>query len=345
MTIKEIDAKKFNLDYTAGGKNFILAENAFMDRKTSHHANNFLAVGPSDERQVLIIANILHADCNLVINDTTGELYKYTNEKLKKKGYKIYRLSFGDCTETDVIHYNPLGHSFLYEQRSEISGALTNKYDKENNFWNIAMKSLFMACFEYLDGTMAEYTFNNVYQLLDSLKTTDNFLDSPVCKYPSFKTVLLLPTETIRNTIARCMQIIQTATIPSVKEAIKHNDIDMSIFCDGKIALFIDKPQSYDLINIIRDQFFLDIINGLAKVDFYSCHIMFVLDDIQNIDLNRFVMPVTCIRSQNMSFWIGISDINQLSDKVGEISKPFMNVCNLIFLDRLNADINNGLIN
>lgn len=344
MEIKEIQARKFNHNYAADGKDFILADGVFMSNKASYYSNNFLTFGPSDERQVLTIANILHTDDNLVINDTTGELYKYTNGELKKRGYKVYRLSFGVYAEEDVVNYNPLTfkhsnldlqHIYLYE----ISKALSKKVSyEENSFWSITVKSLFTACFEYLNDTVKVYSFDDVYQLLDSLRIMDDFSDSPMCKYDAFKTILIMPIGTIRNIIIQSMGIIQIATIPYTKEIIKYNSIDMSMFCNDKIALFVDRPLYCDLIKVIRDQLFLDIIDELSQAEHCGRRTTFIFDRIQDIDLDRFISPIVCSKCRDISFWINLSNIDQLSNKIGESSKTLTDICNLVFLNT--SDIN-----
>ncbi len=164
--------KKYNKKYVSKNfsHNLIMSQHAMLDIDAKNHLNNrhVCVLGDDDELEKYMLANILQANCNYVIPDTSGCLYELTGDFLRSQGYTVQVLDFAHPSEN--AQYNPLRN---LSEHTEIDVLELSRILLQNgvdaDFTDQDKHLLFSAIYYVLTLPKAQQTLSTVYTTLNKI--------------------------------------------------------------------------------------------------------------------------------------------------------------------------------
>lgn len=170
----------------------LLAKDIYISNDTHHTKinNNDLIVGAAGAGKTsgYLIPNVEMGCSSMVIADTKDNLYRQLSGKLKKRGYKVYKINFDNLMENaknsaSIIGYNPLRyigynkklHMFSQKDIMKIATVITPISEVEKDpFWPKSAQNLCEAimglCLEMSD--IINPSLETVMDMLNELSTS-----------------------------------------------------------------------------------------------------------------------------------------------------------------------------
>ncbi len=327
----------------------ILAKDIFADNNTwaTGINNNDLIIGPAGAGKTrgYVTPNILHAQDNLIIADTKGNLRKKYGGHLEKKGYNVMHLDFTDVAATP-FGYNPLSYIREY-QDSELrrEGDCYNEQDikkvaqaicpiqsRKDPFWDVAAQMYLEAILLFIMNQLPEeqHDLCEAYTFLVNMNTEEleNMIAEEITTNPN-------------SAFARKIQMIwQNAKAEKMDASIKgilaqHLDVvaysgvkrmfrmepqvDLDAFLHGKTALFLSVSDSDRSQDILINLFYTQALQYLmAAADRQPdsrlpIPVRFILDDFStNTVIPDFDKIISVIRSREIYVSLIVQSLSQL---------------------------------
>ncbi len=300
---------------------------------------------------------------SMIITDPKGEIYKYTAENLKSKGYNIVLLNFRDPQRGNS--WNPLTLPYYYhktEQKDKSTEllndvALNILYDQSNKndpFWEKTSADYFagIALGLFQDAKEKEINLNSINYLSTVGEERYAATSTYIKEYFTLKgesskpyifasATISAPNETKGSILSTFRQKISMfSTKENLSEMLSYSDFDMRDIGKKKTAVFLvihdEKKTYHSLMTIFIKQCYETLIdvaheNG-GKLDYRT---NFILDEFANMPpLKDVDSMVSAARSRAIRFTFIIQNFAQLSDVYGEhVAEVIKGNCgNLIYL-------------
>ncbi len=300
---------------------------------------------------------------SMVITDPKGEIYKYTAENLKSKGYNIILLNFRDPQKGNS--WNPLALPYLYhkENMKDKSTELLNDValnilyeegNKNDAFWEKTSADYFagISLGLFHDAKEKEINLNSVNYMSTVGEERYAATSTYIKEYFTLKgesskpyifasATISAPNETKGSILSTFRQKISMfSTKENLSEMLSYSDFDMRDIGRKKTAVFLvihdEKKTYHSLMTIFIKQCYETLIdvaheNG-GKLTYRT---NFILDEFANMPpLKDVDSMVSAARSRSIRFTFIIQNFAQLSDVYGEhVAEVIKGNCgNLIYL-------------
>ncbi len=300
---------------------------------------------------------------SMIITDPKGEIYKYTAENLKSKGYNIILLNFREPQRGNA--WNPLTLPYTYhkEGNKDKSTELLNDvalnilYDQSNKndpFWEKTSADYFagITLGLFQDAKEKEINLNSINFMSTIGEERYAATSTYIKEYFTLKgesskpyvfasSTISAPNETKGSILSTFRQKISIfSSTDNLSEMLSYSDFDMRDIGRKKTAVFLvihdEKKTYHSLMTIFIKQCYETLIdvaheNG-GKLDFRT---NFILDEFANMPpLKDVDSMISAARSRAIRFTFIIQNFAQLADVYGEhVAEVIKGNCgNLIYL-------------
>ena len=284
---------------------------------------------------------------SMIITDPKGEIYKYSANYLKKKGYKIIVLNFREPLRGNS--WNPLTLPFKYYRTGNQDKAiellddvaLNILYDpsnkSESDFWEKSSADYFsgLALGLFKDAKEEEVNLNSInamstvgeerYATSNYIKEYFNMKGETSNEYIFASSVINAPTDTKGGQLATFRQKIRKfSTGEALSEMLSYSDFDMRSIGDGKTAIFMiihdEKKTYHSLMTIFIKQCYETLIDAAQENGGkLPVRTNFILDEFANMPpLKDVDAMVSAARSRDIRFTFIIQNFAQLNDVYGD---------------------------
>lgn len=300
---------------------------------------------------------------SMIITDPKGEIYKYSADYLKSKGYRIIVLNFRDTQNGNA--WNPLTLPYQYYKKGNTDKAiellddvaLNIMYDPKNksesDFWEKSAADYFsgLTLGLFMDGKEKEVNINSInlmsvvgeerYATSNYIKEYFGLKGESSSAYVFASNTINAPTETKGGILSTFRQKVRKfSSQENLSEMLSYSDFDMREIGSGKTAVFMiihdEKKTYHSLMTIFIKQCYETLIdvaqeNG-GKLPYRT---NFILDEFANMPpLKDVDSMVSAARSRDIRFTFIIQNFAQLNDVYGtEVAEVIKGNCgNLVYL-------------
>ena len=284
---------------------------------------------------------------SMIITDPKGEIYKYSANYLKKKGYKIIVLNFREPLRGNS--WNPLTLPFKYYRTGNQDKAiellddvaLNILYDpsnkSESDFWEKSSADYFsgFALGLFKDAKEEEVNLNSInamstvgeerYATSNYIKEYFNMKGETSNEYIFASSVINAPTDTKGGQLSTFRQKIRKfSTGEALSEMLSYSDFDLRSIGDGKTAVFMiihdEKKTYHSLMTIFIKQCYETLIDAAQENGGkLPVRTNFILDEFANMPpLKDVDAMVSAARSRDIRFTFIIQNFAQLNDVYGD---------------------------
>ena len=284
---------------------------------------------------------------SMIITDPKGEIYKYSANYLKKKGYKIIVLNFREPLRGNS--WNPLTLPFKYYRTGNQDKAiellddvaLNILYDpsnkSESDFWEKSSADYFsgLALGLFKDAKEEEVNLNSInamstvgeerYATSNYIKEYFNMKGETSNEYIFASSVINAPTDTKGGQLSTFRQKIRKfSTGEALSEMLSYSDFDLRSIGDGKTAVFMiihdEKKTYHSLMTIFIKQCYETLIDAAQENGGkLPVRTNFILDEFANMPpLKDVDAMVSAARSRDIRFTFIIQNFAQLNDVYGD---------------------------
>lgn len=284
---------------------------------------------------------------SMIITDPKGEIYKYSANYLKSKGYKIIVLNFREPLRGNS--WNPLTLPFKYYRSGNQDKAiellddvaLNILYDpsnkSESDFWEKSSADYFsgLALGLFKDAKEEEVNLNSINAMStvgEERYATSNYIKEYFTmkgetsnEYIFASSVINAPTDTKGGQLSTFRQKIRKfSTGEALSEMLSYSDFDMRTIGDGKTAIFMiihdEKKTYHSLMTIFIKQCYETLIDAAQENGGkLPVRTNFILDEFANMPpLKDVDAMVSAARSRDIRFTFIIQNFAQLNDVYGD---------------------------
>ena len=309
-----------------------------------------------------LIFNLACAGESMVINDTKGELYSYTAEFLKEKGYQIKIINLMDALASDG--WNPLHLPYKYYQNNNkdeagdmienFTKSLCKNLSSKDMYWEKSANAVLTAlCYALIEDAPNESQVNlySIYNLLveHGNKNIDRFnsLDLYFQQKPfgslskmSYATGSFAKGETRATLFSVLATVIKMFSDTGIANLTSHTDFELDEIGKQKTAVFLiipdEKESRHELASLFIDQCYQALVNTAQsmKDGKMPIRINFILDEFANMPpISSISNKITVSRSRNIRFYLVLQDFDQLKETYKDSAGTIKSNCtNWIYL-------------
>ena len=284
---------------------------------------------------------------SMIITDPKGEIYKYSANYLKQKGYNIIVLNFREPLRGNS--WNPLTLPFKYYRSGNQDKAiellddvaLNILYDpsnkSESDFWEKSSADYFsgLALGLFKDAKEEEVNLNSINAMStvgEERYATSNYIKEYFLmkgetsnEYIFASSVINAPTDTKGGQLSTFRQKIRKfSTGEALSEMLSYSDFDMRKIGEGKTAIFMiihdEKKTYHSLMTIFIKQCYETLIDAAQENGGkLPVRTNFILDEFANMPpLKDVDAMVSAARSRDIRFTFIIQNFAQLNDVYGD---------------------------
>ncbi len=284
---------------------------------------------------------------SMIITDPKGEIYKYSANYLKSKGYKIIVLNFREPQRGNS--WNPLTLPYKYFQAGnpDKSIELLNDvslnilYDPSNksdsDFWEKSAADYFsgLALGLFKDAKEEEVNLNSInvmstvgeerYGSSNYIKEYFNMKGEKSNEYMFVSNAINAPSDTKGGILSTFRQKIRNfSTGEALSEMLSYSDFDMRDIGNGKTAVFMiihDEKKTYHALMTIFIKQCYETLIDVAQENGGKLPVRtnFILDEFANMPpLKDVDAMVSAARSRDIRFTFIIQNFAQLNDVYGD---------------------------
>ena len=321
-------------------------KNLYIDSRSGHS----LIIGStgSGKTQTITLPLLklsLLAGESIIVNDSTGEVYKNTFEMFKENKYNIIKLNLDDCTNTN--HWNPLelakkfydeGNFDKSEQIIEDLGfyLLNEKEDKNvDPFWINSAVSYFTGICLYALEKENEINLIKIYDIDETIRENPEKFIKSIDKhssiYMSLSGILTAPSETRGSIFSVFSDKFKRFIVKNnLRELLTRSDFDLANISKEKTIIYINSGKINTSNNLLP--LFINQVYD-AKEDNNRLNI--VIDDFYLLNpIKSFAKVLNFSRSNNIVFSILIRGFNDLKNVYGKEETELLKLCftNIVYL-------------
>lgn len=274
---------------------------------------------------------------NMFISDVKGELYSYTAENLKKRGYNVYVLDFINPKKSN--RFNFLDPIIMAAEKGDIPLAESMTSDlvsvlvpdkssgKSEPIWRNGEQSIIktgiMAVILDNLGDRSKQTLSNVYyfisemfaeredgEMLIDLYMEDKEANNPIKKF--YAVAATAPSRTRGSFITSALSTLQIFINEYIDNITCKSDFTFDEFEKHKTAIYVllpdDKTTNNTLVSIMVQQIYTALVDLSRKNGGELKHkFNFILDEFSNFTkIDSFETMLTVSRSRNISYLVCI---------------------------------------
>ena len=305
---------------------------------------------------------------SVIVHDPKGELYKFSEPTLNKRGYKAIVLDFRDTSKGDRYNifqdpaweYQFGNKDRAIERFMAIINTIMSKYhSNEDPFWEFSAGSYFLvlvllACeiYDYKDVTI-----ENIFKLHIQSNESNGYggpwlnkyfgKDKDNMLYRLASLTMEAPNETKRSIFSVFVQAISEFVLNDALCDMTYNStFDIKDIIEEKTAVFLitrDETTVHSaLVTAMVDQFYATLIDE-AHENYNGRlprRVEFILDEFANMGKVKIEKMVSAARSRNMRFLICIQSVRQLNCVYGsDVAKVILDNCdNTVYLHSSDMD-------
>lgn len=340
--------------------------------KTQKNNNDLLVGSAGSGKTTIVIKNILETTDNIVCTDVKGSLYKRCAPLLRKRGYRVGRISFTSPEKSlgyDPLHYiryttDKDGKRIYNEQDMfTIAEAVCPEKGSREVFWERAAQNFIvcliafvMSCFPEEEHNLA--TVADVFRLCGDVisKKTIPFLDEYVFMEPdSLVARTYLNSKrcfsadrtwsSIEGIIGASLSKFESSEIRGMlsrKETLRFEDL-----ARGKTALFIEVSDLDRTFNSVINLMYSNLLLTLCRLadsrrdGRLPRHVRCWFDDYaSSCNIKDMDMLISVLRSRNISVGLILQSISQLRTVYSEAqcSTICSNADHIIYLGGSDGD-------
>ena len=309
-----------------------------------------------------LIFNLGCAGESMVINDTKGELFFYTANFLKDKGYDIKIINLRDALASDG--WNPLHLPYKYYQNNNkdeagdmienFSKSLCKNLSSKDMYWEKSATAVLSAlCYALIEDAPNESQVNlySIYNLLveHGSKTIDRFnsLDLYFQQKPfgslskmSYATGSFAKGETRATLFSVLATVIKMFSDTGIANLTSRTDFELDEIGINKTAVFLiipdEKESRHELASLFIDQCYQALVNTAQsmKNGKVPIRVNFILDEFANMPpISSISNKITVSRSRNIRFYLVLQDFDQLKETYKDSAGTIKSNCtNWIYL-------------
>lgn len=282
---------------------------------------------------------------SMFVNDPKGELYIYTNEYLKKMGYKVLNLDFRQPEKG--MRYNYLHYILIDIKNNDLDSAVEKIWDlvgifvgeaKGEKLWNNGEASVMASAIAYicLESPDDKYkNLTNVYYFIANyckmndegeMKITKIYEKLPV-DHPAraiFAVAELAAPRTRSSFFTSALSTLRLFTDNKIAYMTSDTEIDLNILGKEKVAFFCtipDEKSTRDVLStILIDQLYMNLVevaneNGGRLKN----RVNMLIDEFGNLPkINGFNKKLTVCLGRGIRFILAVQGIAQLYDVYGK---------------------------
>lgn len=328
------------------------------------------STGSGKSRSIIIptIAMLGLAGENMCISDVKGELYLYTEEKLKELGYNVIAIDYINFLKSNKYNYLDIVINAIEEDNislaetliSDLVNILVEKNEKTEPIWKngeiSVIKTAIMAVLLENKGKREYQTLPNVYYFIAEMfkekngrMPIDQYMDKKPADDPIKKFYAIAgtaPSKTRGSFVSVALSTMQMFVDDYVANNIQSSDFDIKNFAREKTAIFIllpdDRETYHRLASILVKQIYTSLVEcsrkdgGELKV-----RMNFLLDEFANFTkIDGFQSMLTVARGRNIRFIICVQSLlSQIEEKYGkEGAQNILDNCMWIYLKSANIE-------
>lgn len=292
---------------------------------------------------------------SIFINDPKGELYIYTNEYLKEKGYKIINLDFR--APEKGMRYNYLHYINKEIAKGNKDKAIEMVWDivsilvtesKGEKLWSNGEASVIAATILYICFEAPEERYKNltnVYYFLANMCKADDEGKMPISKvleslpvnHPArgaFAVAELAPERTRGSFFTSALATLRLFIDTKIADMTSATDQDLNIIADEKVAIFCtipdEKKTRHMLATLLIDQLYMNLVEIANKNGGrLKQRVNMLIDEFGNLPkINGFDNKLTVCLGRGIRFILAVQDIGQLNEVYGkDIAKIITSNC------------------
>ena len=304
-----------------------------------------------------LIFNLASAGESMVINDTKGELYSYTADYLKERGYEIKIINLRDALASDG--WNPLHLPYKYYKEGNIDEAgdlienfassLTQNLSSKDMYWEKSSNAVLVAlCYAIIEDAERESQVNlySIYNLLVEHGAKNIGRENSLNKYfddrpfgniakNSYATGSFAKGETRATLFSVLATVIKMFSDIGIANLTSRTDFELDNIGKKKTAIFLiipdEKKSRHGLASLFIDQCYQALVNTAQSYGDGKMPIRtnFILDEFANMPpISSISNKVTVSRSRNIRFYFVIQDFSQLKETYKEEAGTIKSNCN-----------------
>lgn len=282
---------------------------------------------------------------SMFINDPKGELFIYTNEYLKEKGYEVINLDFRQPKKS--MKYNYLYYINEAIKKGEKDNAIEMVWDivgifvgeaKGEKLWNngeasVLASAIMYICFEAPEEKYKNLT--NVYFFIANMCKMDEEGNMPITslydKLPithparaSFAVAEIATPRTRSSFFTSALATLRLFTDTKIADMTSDTDIDFNIIAEKKVAFFCtipdEKKTRHVLATILIDQLYMNLVeianNNGGRL---KQRVNMLIDEFGNLPkINGFDNKLTVCLGRGIRFILAIQGMGQLYEIYGK---------------------------
>ena len=313
-------------------------------------SNHSLVIGRtgSGKTQVITLPMMKLASManeSVIVSDPAKEIYEITKDSFIKNGYRVIKLNFDECIDTDnwnpfslVKKYYEGGNKDRAVELIEDLGFYLLYDDDEKNadpFWINSAISYFTGVCLYCLEKEDNISLKKVYEVSETIKEKSkdflNAFDKMSLIYIHLSGILLTPPETKGSIFAVFSDKIRKYISKSnLMNMLSNGDLDISTISKEKTVVYLQAGKSSNsshLIPLFVSQVFA------SKEDRNRINI--ILDDFYMLNpIKGFAKMLDFARATNIIFTIMINGFNDLKNTYGKYGFEILKLCfgNIVYL-------------
>lgn len=309
-----------------------------------------------------LVCNLASAGESMIINDVKGEIYSYTADFLKERGYDIKIINLRDAFASDG--WNPLHLPYKYFKEGNIdeagdlienfSRSLTKNLSSKDMYWEKSATSVLTAlCYAIIEDAPKESQVNlySIYNLLvehgSKMIERQNSLDLYFKEKPfgnlaknSYATGSFAKGETRATLFSVLSTVIKLFSDTGIANLTSRTDFELGDIGKNKMAVFLiipdEKESRHELASLFIDQCYQALVNTAQNSPDGKLPIRtnFILDEFSNTaPITNMGNKITVSRSRQIRFYLAIQNLQQLKDTYKESADTIKSNCtNWVYL-------------
>lgn len=276
---------------------------------------------------------------SIFVNDPKGELYIYTNEYLREKGYEVINLDFRSPEKS--MRFNYLHYINEEIKKGNKDKAIEMVWDivailvgesKGEKLWNngeasVLASAILYMCFEAPEEKYKNLT--NVYYFIANMCKPNSEGEMPITKvmeqlpvnHPSrgaFAVAELAPERTRGSFFTSALATLRLFIDTKIADMTSATDVDLNIIADRKVALFCtipdEKKTRHVLSTLLIDQLYMNLVEIANKNGGrLKQRVNMLIDEFGNLPkINGFDNKLTVCLGRGIRFILAIQGIGQL---------------------------------